>query len=82
MRTSPGREAALTPSSVPRVGDGHYNMSSEQICSGNYSKKLFVGLGYTQLKAVNYDEFRDEQGQLYLQDTREHIAATTFCKQL
>ena len=52
------------------------------LVTGNYSRKIFSGLGYTHLNTVTYDEFRDEQGELYLKDTREHIAATTFCKQL
>ena len=50
--------------------------------SGNYSRKLFSGLGYRLLNTLNYSEFRDEQGELYLKDTREHIAATTWLKTL
>ena len=48
------------------------------LATGNYSRKIFSGLGYTHLNTVTYDEFRDEQGELYLKDTREHIAATTW----
>ena len=46
--------------------------------TGNYSRKIFAGLGYRHLNTVTYSEFRDEQGELYLKDTREHIAGTTW----
>ena len=52
------------------------------LATGNYSRKIFSGLGYRHLNTLNYSEFRDEQGELYLQDTREHIAATTWLKTL
>ena len=52
------------------------------LATGNYSRKIFGKLGYTHLDTVNYDEFRDDQGELYLKDTREHIAATTWYKEL
>ena len=46
--------------------------------TGNYSRKIFAGLGYRHLNTLTYSEFRDEQGELYLKDTREHIAGTTW----
>ena len=52
------------------------------MATGNFSRKLFSGLGYTHLDTLTYSEFRDERGELYLKDTREHIAATTWSKQL
>ena len=52
------------------------------MATGNYSRKIFAGLGYTHLDTLTYDEFRDDQGELYLKDTREHIAATTWYKEL
>ena len=48
------------------------------MATGNFSRKLFSGLGYTHLETLTYSEFRDERGELYLKDTREHIAATTW----
>merc|ERR1711874_303921 len=65
------------------------NLAKEKGCSytyllatGNYSWRLFAGLGYTHLNTLTYSEFRDDQGELYLKDTREHIAATTWSKPL
>ena len=52
------------------------------LATGNYSRKIFAGLGYTHLDTLTYDEFRDDQGELYLKDTREHIEATTWYKEL
>ena len=82
MRTSPGREAVPTPSFLPQVTSDPHILYFDLLHSGNYSKKLFTGLGYTELTAIKYSEFRDEEGELYLKDTREHIAATTFTKKL
>ena len=82
MRTSPGREAVPTPSSLPQVTSDPHILYLDLLYSGNYSKRLFTGLGYTELTAIKYSEFRDEEGELYLKDTREHIAATTFSKKL
>ena len=52
------------------------------LATGNYSRRLFDGLGYTHHNTLTYSEFRDPQGELYLKDTREHIAATTWSKPL
>merc|ERR1711892_556052 len=52
------------------------------LATGNYSTKLFKNMGYTQLKTLVYDEFRDSNGELYLKDTREHISCSTFLKEL
>ena len=52
------------------------------LATGNYSRRLFAGLGYQHLNTLTYSEFTDQQGELYLKDTREHIAATTWLKTL
>merc|ERR1711935_490846 len=52
------------------------------LATGNYSTKLFQNMGYTQLKTLVYDEFRDKNGELYLKGTREHISCSTFIKEL
>ena len=57
-------------------------LASYLLATGNYSRRVFAGLGYSHLNTLTYAEFRDDQGELYLKDTREHIAATTWCKQL
>ena len=50
------------------------------LATGNYSRRIFSGLGYRHLDTLTYSEFRDEEGELYLKDTREHIAVTIFSK--
>ena len=40
--------------------------------TGVYSQKIFTKLEHTTLKSLNYADFRDEKGELYLKDTREH----------
>ena len=49
---------------------------------GKYSRRIFEKLGHTILSEVVYDEFRDENGELYLKDTREHNSAITCLKEL
>jgi len=52
------------------------------LATGNYSQHVFRKQGYQQLKSLVYDEFRNEEGELYLKDTREHIQCVTFIKTL
>ena len=52
------------------------------LATGNYSRRIFSGLGYRHLNTLTYSEFRDDQGELYLKKTKEHIAATTWLKTL
>jgi hypothetical protein len=33
-------------------------------------------------QVLEYDKFRDEKGELYLKDTREHTSAVFFTKNL
>ena len=40
---------------------------------GNYSQKIFQKLNHVTTMSVNYEDFKDENGELYLKDTREHI---------
>jgi len=50
--------------------------------TGIYSTRIFHKLQYTMGNSVAYDEFRDDEGQLYLKDTREHTHSTIFMKAL
>merc|ERR1719410_2020177 len=50
--------------------------------TGNYSRKIFEKLGHTLKTEVVYADFKDENGEPYLKDTREHISLTTFFKKL
>ena len=52
------------------------------LMSGNYSQRIFTKLDHTTLNSVNYDDFRDENGELYLKDTREHVKIITCFKKL
>jgi len=50
--------------------------------TGNYSAKIFEKLGHTLIKAVNYADFKDNRGELYLKDTREHLQSRIYLKAL
>jgi len=50
--------------------------------TGVYSAKVFDRLGYTKLKELEYAEFRDERGDLYLKETREHTHCGVYLKSL
>jgi len=52
------------------------------VVTGNYSAKIFDKLGHTLLKAVNYADFKDNHGELYLKDTREHLQCRVYLKAL
>ena len=46
--------------------------------TGNYSARIFRKLGYDVKAEIVYNEFRDENGDLYLNDVREHYSCL-FC---
>ena len=50
--------------------------------TGVYSQRIFTRLGHTTLTSLDYDDFRDENGELYLKDTREHDKIITCVKKL
>ena len=51
--------------------------------TGVYSKRIFTKLGHTTLTSLDYDDFiRNENGELYLKDTREHTKIITAYKKL
>ena len=50
--------------------------------TGVYSQKIFTKLEHTTLKSLNYADFKDENGELYLKDTREHTKIVTCLKKL
>jgi len=52
------------------------------LVTGNYSRKIFEKLGHTILTELAYADFKDENGELYLKDTREHVSVTTWVKEL
>jgi hypothetical protein len=49
---------------------------------GKYSRRVFEKLGHTILSEVAYKDFKDETGELYLKDTREHLSLITCFKKL
>jgi len=52
------------------------------IVTGMYSERVFLNLDYKVLKELHYQNFRDENGELYLKDTREHTKCFTCVKVL
>merc|ERR1712013_781583 len=52
------------------------------LVTGNYSRNIFEKLGHTILTEVAYADFKDENGELYLKDTREHVSIITCIKEL
>ena len=52
------------------------------IMPGNYSQRIFTKLDHTTLTSLNYDDFKDASGELYLKDTREHVKIITCFKKL
>jgi len=50
--------------------------------TGKYSRRIFEKLEHTILTEVAYDTFKDEDGELYLKDTREHLSVITCLKEL
>ena len=45
---------------------GRLNPSVTKVC------KTIIRVGYTKLKTLEYDKFRDDDGQLLLLDVRQH----------
>merc|ERR1711892_392762 len=50
--------------------------------TGKYSRRIFEKLGYTILSEVAYADFKDEDGELYLKDTQEHLSIISCIKKL
>ena len=53
-----------------------------QTVEGKYSRRCFENLGYRVLPEVAYADFTDEKGELYLNDTRDHLSVITVVKEL
>ena len=47
---------------------------------GIYSQKIFQKLDHKTTHSVKYADFKDENGELYLKDTREHICVISCYK--
>jgi len=52
------------------------------LVTGNYSAAIFDRLGYTKLKTLEYDKFRNADNQLLLLDVREHREAAVYLRAL
>jgi len=50
--------------------------------TGKYSRRIFEKLDHTILSEVVYADFKDENGELYLKDTREHLSVISCIKEL
>jgi len=50
--------------------------------TGKYSRRIFEKLGFTILSEVAYSDYKDTNGELYLNDTREHMSILTCVKEL
>jgi len=50
--------------------------------TGIYSQMVFTKLEHTILTSLEYADFKDENGELYLKDTREHTSVITNYKKL
>ena len=48
--------------------------------SSKYSARIFRKLGWTQTASLKYEDFRNEEGELFVTDTREHTEMVTFSK--
>ena len=48
--------------------------------TGLYSGKIFKRAGYEVVSEVMYADFKDENGELYLNDTREHTSCLNVIK--
>ena len=45
---------------------------------GLYSQKVFRNQNWTNIESFAYADFKDENGEEYLKDTREHTHVMTF----
>jgi len=52
------------------------------ICSGLYSQKVFRNQNWTNIESFAYADFKDENGEEYLKDTREHTHVMTFFRNI
>jgi len=52
------------------------------LVTGKYSALVFNKLGHTELKSLEYANFKDPEGNLYLKDVREHTHCRVFMKAL
>ena len=50
--------------------------------SSIYSQRLYKDLGFSWMKELVYADFRDEEGNLILEDTGEHKSAITAYRSL
>ena len=50
--------------------------------SGIYSQKIYKDLGFSWMKELFYANFKDKDGNLILDDTREHKSLVTAYKKL
>ena len=64
-------------------------LAKERECDGYfaglssiYSQKLYKDLGFSWMKEMVYADFRDEEGNIILDDTREHKSVITAYKTL
>ena len=49
--------------------------------TGKYSQRVFERSGYKEINRLVYDDFRMENGELFLKDTREHTMAVAYMKE-
>ena len=49
---------------------------------GLYSQKVFRNLNWTNIKSVAYADFKNENGEEYLTDTREHTHIMTYFRKI
>ena len=50
--------------------------------SGIYSQKIYKDLGFSWMKELVYADFKDESGNIVLDDTKEHTSMVTGYKKL
>ena len=67
---------------VLQVGTNLYFVFLVPCVLGKYSRRIFENLGHTIISEVTYADFKDENGELYLKDTREHLSVITCVKEL
>jgi len=52
------------------------------LVTGKYSRRIFEKLGHTIINEIKYADYKDEQGEPYLKDTREHESLIICWKDL
>ena len=73
---------ALTPMWQPQVTTLIQYTKVQPLNSGVYSQRIFEYLGHNVINRVKYEDFKDENGNLYLNDTREHTSIITCYRKL